>query len=460
MIAAVVMYNYYRWFPAGKVIFCAPTLPLVNQQVKAIYDIVGIPHGDIAVMTGKINAVDREFLWNEKRVFFCTPQTVQNDLKNETCSISFERVVCLVLDEVHKASGDHAYVKVVEGIRERKAKFRLVGLSATPGTDIKATQEVIRVLQVSKIDCRFDDDPNIKQYTHERQDEIVIVNETTLDTTIRLKLLDVMRPALRHLQQKGYLCNIGAGATSSPFTIIQKQQEYNKAVREGRAEPSLFPYFSTVHLVVQWRHNIATYGIGSLRAALSKFINGPKKGAEKAMFQSKLFEEVKDLVFHSTDCSQGNPDAARLLAGNPKLMSLQEVLKEHFLRVQAVENDNQQRQQQAALVGGQPVSSGSSLASTRAIVFSQFRDSVAEIVSMLETLRPLIRPSRFVGQGKGYKTKGDEDKPVLKGMNQAEQQNVIQAFRDGRFNVLVCTSIGEEGYVVLELAAVCNTRCV
>ena len=31
MIAAVVLYNYYRWFPRGKLIFCAPTLPLVRQ---------------------------------------------------------------------------------------------------------------------------------------------------------------------------------------------------------------------------------------------------------------------------------------------------------------------------------------------------------------------------------------------------------------------------------------------
>jgi hypothetical protein len=34
LIAAVVLYNYYRWFPTGKVVFMAPTLPLVTQQVK------------------------------------------------------------------------------------------------------------------------------------------------------------------------------------------------------------------------------------------------------------------------------------------------------------------------------------------------------------------------------------------------------------------------------------------
>lgn len=30
-IATNVIYNYYRWFPQGKIFFLAPTKPLVNQ---------------------------------------------------------------------------------------------------------------------------------------------------------------------------------------------------------------------------------------------------------------------------------------------------------------------------------------------------------------------------------------------------------------------------------------------
>lgn len=53
-IAAVVMYNYYRWFPKGKIIFMAPTKPLVAQQIRACYEITGIPKDDTEEMTGKV----------------------------------------------------------------------------------------------------------------------------------------------------------------------------------------------------------------------------------------------------------------------------------------------------------------------------------------------------------------------------------------------------------------------
>ena len=59
-IAAVVMYNFYRWYPEGKIVFMAPTKPLVNQQIEACYKIMGIPQSDSTFLPGQDGQKDRE----------------------------------------------------------------------------------------------------------------------------------------------------------------------------------------------------------------------------------------------------------------------------------------------------------------------------------------------------------------------------------------------------------------
>lgn len=51
-IAAVVMYNFYRWYPTGKIVFMAPTRPLVAQQIDACNSILGISASETAELTG------------------------------------------------------------------------------------------------------------------------------------------------------------------------------------------------------------------------------------------------------------------------------------------------------------------------------------------------------------------------------------------------------------------------
>ena len=104
-LAAVLMLNFYRWFPEGKLIFMAPSRPLVTQQIAACHGIAGIPLRDAVELTGKDNPEKRAEQWRKRRVFYCTPQTVKNDLlkrRVDPCDI-----VCIVVDEAHKATGDY-----------------------------------------------------------------------------------------------------------------------------------------------------------------------------------------------------------------------------------------------------------------------------------------------------------------------------------------------------------------
>ncbi|KAK1136416.1 hypothetical protein K0M31_000974 [Melipona bicolor] len=109
-IAAVVIYNFWRWYPCGKVVFLAPTRPLVAQQIFACQNIMGIPSSETIELTGAVNHKQREIAWSKKRVIFATPQVFHNDLDKNI--VPSDLVKCVIIDEAHKALGKHSYCEV------------------------------------------------------------------------------------------------------------------------------------------------------------------------------------------------------------------------------------------------------------------------------------------------------------------------------------------------------------
>ena len=96
LISAVVMHAFYRWYPTGIVVFMAPTKPLVAQQIKACYDVMGIPTSDTAQIEGTLTGEKRRHLWRSRRMIFCTPQTMENDLRSAACPAHGECVWSLM----------------------------------------------------------------------------------------------------------------------------------------------------------------------------------------------------------------------------------------------------------------------------------------------------------------------------------------------------------------------------
>ena len=62
-------------------------------------------------LKGSMPPQERQQAWEEKRVFFLTPQVLTNDLSRGTCPAP--QVKCVVVDEAHKALGNHAYCQVL-----------------------------------------------------------------------------------------------------------------------------------------------------------------------------------------------------------------------------------------------------------------------------------------------------------------------------------------------------------
>ncbi|XP_071601179.1 Fanconi anemia group M protein isoform X2 [Heliangelus exortis] len=445
-VAAVVMYNFYRWFPSGKVLFLAPTKPLVAQQMEACGRVMGIPARHMAEMTGGTQALSRRELWNTKRVFFLTPQIMVNDLSRGTCPAV--EIKCLVIDEAHKALGNHAYCQVVRELSKYTNQFRVLALSATPGSDTKAVQQVISNLLIAQIELCAEDSPEIQPYSHERQVEKIVV-------PLGEELVEIQNAYIQVLETfAGRLIKIGALIrrdipSLTKYQIILARDQYRKnpssqnpGVHQGIIEGDFALCISLYHgyeLMLQM-------GLRSLFIYLSGIMDG-SKGLTRTKNElgrnedfMKLYQQLGEMFAGTplpSECGnvyKGKPAFEKkmeFIYSHPKLKKLEEIVIEHFKSWKKGRSGE-----------GPAESTPGGSEDTRVMIFSSFRDSVQEIAEMLSRLSPAVRVMTFVGHSTGKSTKG---------FTQKEQLEVVKRFREGGYNTLVSTCVGEEGLDIGEV---------
>ena len=142
----------------GKMLFLAPTRPLVQQHS----DSFGSWFSELrrARFTGTVAHPKREGAWETAEAVFATPEIVANDLAAERYDLS--QVRFLVLDEVHHAVGRYAYVPIAQRYRtERPVGGRILGLTASPGGRDERIEEVVGVLGQPRIEARSRDDMGV-----------------------------------------------------------------------------------------------------------------------------------------------------------------------------------------------------------------------------------------------------------------------------------------------------------
>lgn len=174
-IAVNIINNFYNWYPSGKLFFLAPTKPLVRQQMESIKNIKNIDQNFVVEITGDCEKSLRPQIYRDKRVFFMTPQTLENDIN--VGAVKAESIVLLIFDEAHRATGDYAYCKIIEQIEKQTSKrsgYRVIALTATPGNDIASINKVIANCMISTIEVRGEYDPEVKIYL--KQKDVQTVN--------------------------------------------------------------------------------------------------------------------------------------------------------------------------------------------------------------------------------------------------------------------------------------------
>lgn len=357
--------------------------------------------------------------------------------------------------ETTQLAGSHANTTLVQLINNSGAKYRFVGLSATPGADIKSIQCLIDTLNICRIEARTEDDPNVKKYIHHREEEVIIVKQPNVVKELDNKLSQLILPILERLRSETNV-NMNPSiqqrlfydsANIKPFSVMQVQQEYVKC---SGGDHRLDGQFNILRDLANARCMLKEQGVQMSRMKLAESTH---KHYMHYMKDTPVFQSLmRDMMIVASGVSQQEEDNLDTFENNPKLSKLVDVLTEHFQRKKAI---------------GQ---------STRVIVFSQWRESVGGIVKMLQIHNSeMIKPAQFIGQaskkavgsGKSKKNKNNKKGSAPStsnyntgqdqmGMNQAQQQRVLQQFNQGIYNVLVCTCVGEEGLDIKDVDLIVN----
>jgi ATP-dependent DNA helicase MPH1 len=416
-IAATVMLNYYRWTADAQIIFMAPTKPLIAQQMEACYGIAGIRRNDTVLMTGETAPTIRAEEWLEKRAFFMTPQTVINDLKRGICDP--KRIVLIVVDEAHKATGGYAYTEVVSFLRRFNPSFRVLALTATPGSNVEAVQSIIDNLGIARVEVRTEQSLDIRPYTHEKQTETELFDWSDEQNLIMDHVSKAIKPVLDKLNsQNAYWSKDPMLLTAFGLTQARKKWMMSEAGR--KAPQGLKGMVNTIFTVLsQIAHSISLlkfHGITPFYSSALEFQKNVESGQTKSKYASQIIQHedwVKAMSYMRTWSNSSD------FIGHPKLEYLREVVLNHFLDAGEGRRETDPPTRP-----------------TRIMVFASFRDSTQDICRVLKRNEPMIRPHEFVGQASSKSSEG---------MNQKKQNQVIQEFKAGKFNTLVATSIGEEG---------------
>ncbi|KAF7982058.1 hypothetical protein HWV62_30342 [Athelia sp. TMB] len=424
-IAGVVMLNYYKWFPEGKVIFVAPTKPLVAQQIEASHKACGIPGQDAAELTGEIQRSRRMKLWEEKRVFYMTPQTLVNDLQSGACD-PMDIVLIIVgpcihtyrnilVTDITHAQTKHTERQVIRFLMATNPHFRVLALSATPGGDPEKVQNIVNNLHISRIEIRDEQSMDIRQYIFKKEikQHIIAMNDDV--NKIKDLLAKIMEATLKPLVARGII---------EPLDVVKmhpyRAQMKMKELAGRKQQQGFYAPLSKLQFLARTMGYLFEASVRMCHEAVKAIASGTGEEANKSASAKAMGKQLRgDVTFTALlkelDEQQTRPGG---YGPHPKMDALKMLMLEHF-----VTTDDS---------GDRPRAED-----TRAMIFVTNRGCVEEVVQWLNEEKPMLKAVPFIGQS--------TDKQGGKGYTQKKQQEVINQFKAGVYNVMVCTSIGEEG---------------
>ena len=420
IISLLVSINRLYNYRDKRILILAPTRPLVNQHWKSFVSYIKLPNDQTAVVTGKIPPYARTIVWNNDaiRLVFSTPEVVRNDIKEKR--VSLENFFLIIFDEAHRAVKDYAYTFIADQY-VRHCSFPLIlGLTASPGSEKNKIQEICNNLFIEHLEYKTEEDADVKRFINP-----IDINWKWFDLPSEYHYVKSILKTM--LEEKlNWLINRNIVTKNSKWIfkrdLISLGDELRRTLLAIPEEQRRSLYFALMQQSIALSlmyciELMESQGFNSLGTFLKR-TQGEDTKSHKMLIGDNRIKEIRRLI-------------EQLNIEHPKIQYLIKVLRERF---------DSQINSQINSKNTHNLVRGELEKDSRVLIFTQYRDTAQHIVELL--IKNKIRSSKFVGQSK---RQGDP------GMTQEEQNSILKKFREGEFNVLVATSIAEEGLDIPEV---------
>jgi Fanconi anemia group M protein len=381
-VAALIIANELA-SRGGRTLFLAPTRILVQQHKDFLSRVMELPKGSVSAATGEDDVYSREDAWNAK-IVCATPQIDEQDVKRSL--LNPRGFNLLIHDEVHKAIGDHSYVRIAELFSA--GDVQKVGLTATLPSERAKIDEIKGHLSADKILFRDYESEDIKPFVHEVKMDVRFLDSPDYMRRASTLIREALKERLSTLARENLMPR--AAAEKMSFKEMMRNRELVLSKGSWNAK---FCYFIAAKLF-NLEKMLETQ---SYKAFVSYYerIRDTKGRVNSMIIKDQRLKEAFELI------------NGALVAGyeQPKLEELKGLIK-------GLTKED------------------------RALIFAGYRETVDHIYRMLS--KEGISAWILIG------------KQGATGQKQDEQVKAVDMFRSGKYRVLIATQIGEEGLDIAE----------
>ncbi|MFX1408950.1 MAG: DEAD/DEAH box helicase [Promethearchaeota archaeon] len=437
IIGILLIAHSLEKYPKAKILMLAPTRPLVAQHKASCQKFLNIQEEKIVAFTGKIVPDKRILLFNNSRIIISTPQVIKNDLIRGRYDLT--QASLIIFDEAHKTKKNYAYNFISKEYINTCNDPLILGLTASPGKDYEHIQQICDNLFIENIIFKDYKDKDVKDYIY---DIDIYINLVDLSLDI-LELSQIWDNLFKNFLKffidkklispfKKYYSKLDFLRISHDLTLSLKYEKYMESeifddeildnlfyknpkivdiVRDNKLDiHSIFSYCSSCISILHGKDLLETQDISLFKSFLGRL----KFRAEQDILSAKRIVNSEHFKFIFSRIEQ--KDLSKLF--HPKINQIISIVQEE---IEEFHNN-------------------------KIIIFTQYREMAENLKNRLQDrLNNRITIEKFIGQ-----TSKIEDN----GFPQKLQIEILEKFRNNEINILIATSVAEEGLDIPNVDAI------